>query len=105
MVIMKSLIVVTIVLFAVYQAVDGVTCFRRCDNVKCDNENLVCSDSEILVKNGSPCSCCDDCHRKIYEGTPCLPHFWGVPLRAKCVDGLICQHDEKVQMSVCTKKN
>uniref|UniRef100_A0A6P7FS08 Uncharacterized protein LOC114330572 isoform X2 n=1 Tax=Diabrotica virgifera virgifera TaxID=50390 RepID=A0A6P7FS08_DIAVI len=91
---MKNLILATIVFYVVYQAVHGML-LCRCDKVKCDNENLVCSDSEVLVKNGSYCRCCDDCYKKIYEGEicACTEKCWGItryPLPVKCVDGLEC---------------
>uniref|UniRef100_A0A6P7FLB8 Uncharacterized protein LOC114330572 isoform X1 n=1 Tax=Diabrotica virgifera virgifera TaxID=50390 RepID=A0A6P7FLB8_DIAVI len=91
---MKNLILATIVFYVVYQAVHGML-LCRCDKVKCDNENLVCSDSEVLVKNGSYCRCCDDCYKKIYEGDTCTPPFRGVPFKARCVDGLKCDLRQK----------
>uniref|UniRef100_A0A6P7H2R9 Uncharacterized protein LOC114349524 n=1 Tax=Diabrotica virgifera virgifera TaxID=50390 RepID=A0A6P7H2R9_DIAVI len=106
---MKRLIVATIVFFAIYQAVDGIIC--KCDRYKCE-ENLVCKDSEILVKQGSLCGCCDDCYKKLYEGDNCSwatyssnedstnkgsPRHLGPhePLKIKCVDGLICNGEGK----------
>ncbi|XP_028135758.1 uncharacterized protein LOC114330569 [Diabrotica virgifera virgifera] len=98
---MRSLILATIVLFAVYQTVDAdglIAChpnFCNDSHGKC-TENLVCSDSEILVPKGSLCGCCDDCYRKLNEGEACRSRFFGGgPFRGKCVDGLECNAEGK----------
>uniref|UniRef100_A0A6P7F493 Uncharacterized protein LOC114325755 n=1 Tax=Diabrotica virgifera virgifera TaxID=50390 RepID=A0A6P7F493_DIAVI len=103
---MKSLALVTIVFFAVYQAVssDGPLCENpdTCANQKC-TENLVCSDSQILVQNGGICGCCDDCYLKLYEGQACTKSsplaFGRKNPKEKCADGLVCKQGK------CAKLN
>uniref|UniRef100_A0A6P7FSE4 Uncharacterized protein LOC114330550 n=1 Tax=Diabrotica virgifera virgifera TaxID=50390 RepID=A0A6P7FSE4_DIAVI len=96
---MRRLILATFVLFSVYQAVDSrLLCtpyFCNDYGIKC-TENLVCSDSEILVPKGSPCGCCDDCYRNLNEGEICRLLFLdGLLFTGKCVDGLECNGEGK----------
>ncbi|CAG9826312.1 unnamed protein product [Diabrotica balteata] len=92
---MKSLLLTTIVLFAFYQAVNGIVCLPNyCDSVKCA-ENVVCKDSQYLQEDGSYCGCCDVCYSKLYEGDICIGELLigGYPFRARCVEGLKCSRD------------
>uniref|UniRef100_A0A6P7EXJ3 Uncharacterized protein LOC114324159 n=1 Tax=Diabrotica virgifera virgifera TaxID=50390 RepID=A0A6P7EXJ3_DIAVI len=90
---MRSLILATIVLCAMYQAVDGNGCRFVCRQTECE-KNLVCKDSEILVEHGTVCGCCDACYKKLYEGDNCI---WDMAYsnNEKCADGLICNDEGK----------
>ncbi|CAG9826313.1 unnamed protein product [Diabrotica balteata] len=94
---MKNIVLATIVLFAVYQSVDGIVCNHiYCSIFKCE-ESVVCNEFEILVEKASFCGCCDACYEKLYQGQSCKRGILTVvfPSTQKCVNGLECSSEGK----------
>nr|CAH7762059.1 unnamed protein product [Callosobruchus chinensis] len=61
-----------------------------CDTVRC--AAAVCTENQVLVKNGGMCGCCDLCVTTLDEGENCsaLLFVGGGPPTVKCADGLQC---------------
>ncbi|GFY45564.1 uncharacterized protein TNIN_280451 [Trichonephila inaurata madagascariensis] len=72
-------------------AANAIACpHNYCDDVCCDDD-VECSDDEILVEHGSFCGCCDVCRTIIREGQPCPPAFRGSPPTSQCEEGTTCK--------------
>ncbi|GFY57728.1 uncharacterized protein TNIN_15481 [Trichonephila inaurata madagascariensis] len=87
-------------------AANAIACpHNYCDDVCCDDD-VECSDDEILVEHGSFCGCCDVCRTIIREGQPCPPAFRGSPPTSQCEEGTTCKSTNQGRICVrnCNRK-
>ncbi|GFY16424.1 uncharacterized protein TNCV_2350671 [Trichonephila clavipes] len=81
-------------------AANAIVCpHNYCDDVCCDDD-IECSDDEILVEHGSFCGCCDVCRTIIREGKPCPLEFRGSPPTSQCEEGTTCKSTNKGRICV-----